>query len=138
MTDLVVDASVVVKWVIDEEGTEQALALRTHRLFAPDLLVAECANVFWKKARRREMTADQAVLAAELLQRADIELVPTRGVWGQAARWAITLDHPAYDCVYLAVAASLACDLVTADTALQRLSRKLAGGPKVRLLEQAA
>jgi hypothetical protein len=41
--------------VIDEPGTQQALALRRHRLFAPDLLVAECGNVLWKKVRRNEL-----------------------------------------------------------------------------------
>jgi predicted nucleic acid-binding protein len=48
MTDLVVDASVAIKWVIEESGTPQALSLRRHRLFAPDLLMTECANVLWK------------------------------------------------------------------------------------------
>ncbi len=49
MTDLVIDASVAVKWVIDEHGTPEALSLLRHRLFAPDLLVAECAKVLWKR-----------------------------------------------------------------------------------------
>ena len=31
---------------------------------------------------------------------------------------AIALDHPAYDCVYLALAEQLSCDLVTADDRL--------------------
>jgi predicted nucleic acid-binding protein len=56
--------------VIDEPGTREALSLRRHRLFAPDLLVAECANVLWKKARRTELNTDEARLAAGLLQRA--------------------------------------------------------------------
>ena len=64
MTDLVIDASVAMKWVIDEPGTQQALALRRHRLFAPDLLVAECADVLWKKVRRNELSAEEAQLAA--------------------------------------------------------------------------
>jgi predicted nucleic acid-binding protein len=43
-----------IKWVIEEEGTKEALALRNQALVAPDLLIAECANVLWKKVRRRE------------------------------------------------------------------------------------
>ena len=74
MTDLVIDASVAIKWVIEEPGTREALSLRRHRLFAPDLLVAECANILWKKTRRNELTLQEALLAARLLQRADIEL----------------------------------------------------------------
>jgi predicted nucleic acid-binding protein len=38
----VIDASIAIKWVVEEEGTPQALVLRKHgRLTAPDLLVAE-------------------------------------------------------------------------------------------------
>src|SRR6266849_5468707 len=53
---LVIDASITVKWVVDEPGTPEALLLRrTAKLIAPDLLVAECANVLWKKVRRNEL-----------------------------------------------------------------------------------
>ena len=41
MTATVIDASVVVKWLVREEGTKQALTLRRHALSAPDLLVAD-------------------------------------------------------------------------------------------------
>jgi predicted nucleic acid-binding protein len=121
MTDLVIDASVAIKWVIEEPGTREALSLRRHRLFAPDLLVAECANILWKKTRRNELTLQETLLAARLLQRADIELAPMRALLEPATKLAIALDHPAYDCAYLALAESLSCDLVTAD---QRLCTK--------------
>jgi predicted nucleic acid-binding protein len=131
MTDLVIDASVAIKWVIDEPGTKEALSLLRHRLFAPDLLVAECANILWKKVRRRELTLEEAGLAARLLQRADIELAPMRALLEPATKLAIALDHPAYDCTYLALAESMSCDLVTAD---QRLSTKaLPRGYKSRM-----
>ena len=132
MTDLVINASVAIKWVTEENGTREALALRRHRLFAPDLLVAECANVLWKKTRRSELSADEARLAARLLERADVELVPMRPLLEPATALAIALDHPAYDCIYLALAEDLSCDLVTAD---QRLSTKpVPAGLKSRIL----
>ena len=132
MTDLVIDASVAIKWVIEEHGTREALALRRHRLFAPDLLVAECANVLWKKTRRSELSADEARLAARLLERADVELVPMRPLLEPATALAIALDHPAYDCIYVALAEDLSCDLVTAD---QRLSAKaVLAGHKSKIL----
>jgi hypothetical protein len=47
---LVVDASIAVKRVVEEDGTPQALALRKRaKLIAPELLVAECANILRKK-----------------------------------------------------------------------------------------
>ena len=125
MNTLVIDASIAIKWVIEEEGTPQALALRRKaKLLAPELLVAECANILWKKARRNELSREEALLAARLLQTAAIELVPTRSLLAAATRIAIELDHPAYDCLYLALAIENDCRFVTAD---ERFLRKLGG-----------
>jgi predicted nucleic acid-binding protein len=122
---LVIDASIAIKWVIEEEGTPQALTLRREaKLLAPELLVAECANILWKKARRNELSREEALLAARLLQTAAIELVPTRSLLAAATRIAIELDHPAYDCLYLALAIENDCRFVTAD---ERFLRKLGG-----------
>lgn len=123
MTTLVIDASIAVKWVVEEEGTPQALALRQRaKLIAPELLVAECANILWKKVQRNELSSGEALLAARLLQEADIELLPTRFLLGAATRIAIELNHPAYDCLYFALAIENGCQFVTAD---ERLLRKL-------------
>ena len=95
MISFVVDASIVVKWVIEEEGTEDALSLRHKaRFIAPDLLAAECSNILWKKVRRGELVKDEALLAAKLLQNADLELLPTRPLLESATRLAVELDHP--------------------------------------------
>ena len=77
MKTLVIDASIAVKWVVEEEGTPQALRLlQRSKLIAPELLVAECANILWKKVRRDELSNEEALLAARLPQSADIELTP--------------------------------------------------------------
>lgn len=116
MSPLVVDASIAIKWVVEEVGTPEALLLRSHaRLFAPDLLVPECANILWKKVRRKELSRDEALLAARLLQGAEIELVPTRPLLEAATRIALDLDHSAYDCLYLALAVAEGAVFVTAD-----------------------
>lgn len=118
MRTLVVDASVAIKWVIDEPGTTEALALRRYRLSAPDLLIPECANILWKKVRRRELGEPEALLAARLLERADVDLVPMRRTLELATKLAMLLDHPAYDCTYLSLAQSSGCSFVTADERL--------------------
>lgn len=129
MTTLVVDASIAIKWVIDEAGTAEALALRSGAtLLAPDLLVAECANILWKKVQRDELLRDEALLAARLLERADVEILPTRALLSAATRIAMELNHPAYDCLYLALALDSDCRFVTAD---QRFLRRLAQGPEL-------
>jgi predicted nucleic acid-binding protein len=120
---MVIDASIAVKWVVEEEGTQAALALRrSAKLLAPELLVAECANILWKKVQRDELSKEEALLAARLLQAAEIELLPTRSLLEAATRFAIELEHPAYDCLYLALAIESGCRFVTAD---QRFLRKL-------------
>ena len=123
MKTFVIDASIAIKWVVEEEGTSQALALRkSARLVAPDLLVAECANILRKKVQRGELTAEEADLAAELLERSDVDLMPMQGLMQAATRIACAISHPAYDCVYLALALANQSRFVTAD---DRLIRKL-------------
>lgn len=121
MTTLVIDASVAVKWVVQEAGTPDALALRKAKLAAPDLIIPECANILWKKHRLSQLTFAQASAAAQLLERADIELVAMGAQLHRATELAIELDHPAYDCFYIALALDKGCTFVTAD---QRLLRK--------------
>jgi len=132
---LVVDASIAVKWVVEEEGTTQALALRERaKLIAPELLVAECANILWKKVQRTELSTKEALLAARLLQGAEMELLPTRSLLEAAASIAIALGHPAYDCLYLALAIENDCQFVTAD---ERFLRKLGQGRRRTLRGRA-
>ena len=135
MKRLIVDASIALKWVVNETGTPEALELkRTHRLGAPDLLVAECANILWKKVRRGELVQEEASLAARLLQRVDIDLRPMRTFLEAATRIAIMLDHPAYDCLYLAMAEAEGVRFVTAD---DRLLRRLRQDPTGRFAAMA-
>jgi predicted nucleic acid-binding protein len=112
--------------VVEEDGTPEALALRSRaKLIAPDLLVAECANVLWKKVTRGEFSQGEALIAAALLERAEVELYHMRSFLAAATQLAIDLGHPAYDCVYLACAIEKNCRMVTADRRfLQRLARQ--------------
>lgn len=139
MSRLVVDASVVVKWVIPETGSVQALELRLqHELLAPDLLITECANVLWKLVRRAHLSVDQAAMAADILSRANVDLRPMRDLIKPATQLALHLDHPAYDCFYLALAAREDCMFVTADERLVRKVEQAGEGPAVRLLSSFA
>jgi len=132
---LVIDASIAVKWVVEEHNTPEALTLRQKaKLIAPELLVAECANILWKKVKREELLKQEALLAARLLQGAEIELLPTRSLFEAATRMSIEIDHPAYDCLYLALAVEKECPFVTAD---ERFLRKLHQGRQHKLRGRA-
>lgn len=116
MTTFVVDASIATKWVVEEEGTAEALIIRRRaKLIAPELLIAECANILWKKVARDELSKEEALLAARLLQAAEIEMPPTHQLMEPATRLALELGHPAYDCVYIALAVERQCRFVTCD-----------------------
>ena len=142
MNTLVIDASITVKWVVEEDGTREALALRQQaKLIAPELLVAECANILWKKVQRVELSRDEALLAARLLQGAEIELLTTRSLLEAATRMSIEIDHPAYDCLYLALAVKNKCQFVTADNHFIRKLRpgrqRTLRGRAISLIEAA-
>lgn len=123
MSRLVVDASVAAKWLTPEAGADEALKLRgRHAFIAPELLLAECANVVWKKVARGELRIDDASLIIPLLQRIDIELTAIKPLVSPATMLALHLNHPAYDCFYLALAVAEARPYVTAD---DRFVRKL-------------
>lgn len=136
MARVVVDSSIVVKWFLQEEGSEIARHLDPAQLDAPDLLLAECCNVFWRKAKIGEFTADEAFESASALSSAPISLHPMSGSMAEnALRIAVQLDHPVYDCVYLALAVETGLQLLTADQRLFRAaSRDEAFEPLVELL----
>lgn len=117
---LTVDASIVVKWFVAESlSGECRLLLGRHiHLQAPDLLLPEFANTIWKKVRRREI-ADPEPFLSELpnLSRL-IAFFPADMLIERASQFALQLDHPVYDCLYLACAEVSGTHLVTADSRL--------------------
>lgn len=133
----VVDASVAVKWVVSEPDSEAAVALTDATLTAPDLLLPECANVLWKRISRGELALDEALLALHALAMAPVTIVPSRDIVDDALRLSAALEHPVYDCVYLALASREAIPLVTADRRFAESARRHAEvGPMVRLLSE--
>lgn len=123
MNGLVVDASVAIKWFIDEPDSAEAAAVLRHPISAPDLLAPECANILWKKVGRGELRADEAEAIALALEGAVITLHSTRAYLASATRIACQLGRAAYDCFYLALAERLQQPLVTADMRLVHVIR---------------
>ena len=123
--NLTVDASVVIKWFVAEPMGEEARLVLSHRvnLHAPELVVAEFANAIWKKSRRKEIPDPGPYLQEIPALPNIIDLYSIASLAERAAQIAVELDHPIYDCLYLACAEITDSDLLTAD---RRLADKVA------------
>lgn len=128
MTNLVIDASVAVKWFTKEADSESAQ--RVFRsgltLLAPRLIVTEVANALARKVAEKIVAADDAendiaTLPTFLTTLLDMdELVPA------AFKNACALRHPIYDLIYLEAARRWETRVVTAD---QRFVSKIKATP---------
>ena len=119
MTGCVVDASVVVKWLVAEEWSEESSRLLETgmTLMAPELIFAEVSNALWAMHRRRDITATDLADATDALKSAPVAVpVSMRRLAAAATRLAVDLGHPAYDCFYLALALQEQYPVVTADS----------------------
>ncbi len=66
MSDIIIDSSVVAKWILPERDSAQAQSLITQaeasgdRLIILDLVLVEVANAIWKRHRQRQITLSEA------------------------------------------------------------------------------
>lgn len=122
---VVVDAGVGLKWVIDEPGSDVAVAVAsTCGLVTAALFWIEAANALATKERRGELSRSGLEDAWRDLLRAPLEATSVDPANAKAAlELAIELRHPAYDCCYLELALARRTTVVTAD----RRFRALAG-----------
>ena len=122
---LTVDASIVAKWFLTEPQSDEARQLLAPRirLHAPDVLLVEYANTIWKKVHRREIPDPQPYIG-ELASLSEVVTLHRSGdLVDHAVRIAVELDHPVYDCLYLACADATSSVLITAD---HRFAKKVA------------
>ena len=112
---IVVDASVALKWVLDEPGKDAADALLDEELIAPTLWLLEAANALWRRTLRGEITAEEAKSRLDELHNAPVTATAIADDLSAAADLANRLRHPVYDCLYLALALRENTHVVTAD-----------------------
>lgn len=135
---IVIDASVVITSLLPEIDSEAARALiASEACMAPDLIISECVNALWKSVRLDRILPREAEAALEALTNLGVLLVPSRDLANRALDLAIALEHPAYDCFYLALAETRGVEMVTRDgTFMRKVKTGGASSATVRLLEQ--
>ena len=138
MSLYVVDAGVAVKWFIPEpdSGLARQSLKRYERgddlLIAPDFFIAECANVFWKRADRGDLTKQEAADNLNDLLSLNLSLSPSSTLAPAALLLSQTHRKAVYDCLYLALALANGCEFLTAD---ERLYYSMATTyPQIQLL----
>jgi predicted nucleic acid-binding protein len=115
---LVVDASVALKWFLlgEPHGSDAIAVLQDEAsLIAPDFLIAEVCNAAWRAARLGRISHAQLDEISKTLPRFFDTLVGASSLARRAVAIAARLDHPVYDCLYLALAETEQARVVTAD-----------------------
>lgn len=136
MNALVADASVVVKCVLVEPGSDfaQQLVVSAEPPFAPGHVQAECVNAIWKYVHRGALSPERAHEALGYLESIPLRLRPLRKLTADAFALALEYDHPVYDCYYLACAIQNDCALATADERLFDLAQRVGFGERAILV----
>lgn len=119
---IVVDASVAVKWVCEEPGSDRASALLSEEtLVAPGIWIVEAGNALWRRHRLGELTQREILTRLDALRDAPVRALEDHRLVESGLRLANDLDHPIYDCLYLAAAIDLDTHVVSADRRFERV-----------------
>mgnify|MGYP001819520434 FL=1 len=114
---LVIDASVAIKWYLLEIHAGAALEYLDERftLIVPELFFAEFGNILWKKSRLGEISIAEAHGILDEIERVPLQQHDIHSLLKPAFELATVHNSSVYDCVYLALAVTGGCQMVTAD-----------------------
>lgn len=124
MAAYVLDASVLAALYVDDPATKPSEAalerIARDELHAPDLVVLEVANVLWKRVRREELRAEDAMTAIADLSAASIRLHPVGGLVAQSLALALSHGFTTYDATYVALATRVGGTVITNDGGMRQ------------------
>ena len=131
---VVVDASLAVKWLVQEERSEEARAMARSwegqgtRTVAPAFMPVEVTNALHRRVTRDEMSVEEAAGLIRVLLASGLELHQPPLLYGRALELASLLRQgAAYDAHYLALSDILGCELWTDDEKFYRAASPFAG-----------
>jgi predicted nucleic acid-binding protein len=128
---IVFDASVGVKWVLDEEFSDRAESLlaatirRRQRIVGPPHFITEVCNVLHQRRRSRDdslrISEEEADKALTRFLNFPIQIVAPSGLYQRAFAFAHHHSLPSvYDSLYVVLAQMLGAELWTSDSRLRR------------------
>jgi predicted nucleic acid-binding protein len=124
MSDLVVDSSVVAKWILPEADSAKAqqLIVQTaasgEALIVLDLVFPEVANAIWKRHRQQLINLSEARDLLEALVRSPVAVEPAVSLLASAFEIAAKYDRAIYDALFVALAEQHGLPGITADEPL--------------------
>ena len=134
--EIVLDASVMVKWFSEEDDTDKALKIRNNHIegsttvVSPDLTLYEVANALRYNPGFNVNDVGRAV--ADLMDLQIDLITPNRELLENSAKISYEYGLSIYDAYYLSLAKMMGLILLTADSQFYRKAR---GSSLIRLLK---
>lgn len=124
MSDVVVDSSVVAKWILPEPDSAQAqrliseVALKGERLVVLDLVFVEVTNAIWKRYYQGLASLDEARQLLDKLVQIPVHIEPASRLLKPALEIAMKHSRAVYDALFVALCQDLDLSGITADEPL--------------------
>jgi predicted nucleic acid-binding protein len=122
----VIDSNVALKWVLPEPDADKAIQLRDefrsaiHELLAPDIFPVEVLHALTRAERQKRIPVGSGHKLWRSIMTDAPALHPHIPLLDRAYQIASLARIGIYDCLYVALAEQVACELVTADDKLLR------------------
>jgi len=135
MANYVIDASVVIEYLITGPYTPQVQIFfnrvsAADQLIVPEFCLLECTNVIWKQVRFNGMTSQDAKKLLGDLRTLKLHRAPMKRLLDRTLEIALDNTLAVYDAGYIALAAHYSYSLLTLDQPQARA----AGAEDVNLL----
>jgi predicted nucleic acid-binding protein len=120
----VLDSAVALKWVLPEIHADKAKRLRDdyehqiHELVAPDVFPVEVSHALVRAERKKLIPVGQAAALLVDVMNSSPVLSSYLPLLSRATDIASQMHCGVYDCLYIALAEKVGCELVTADDKL--------------------
>lgn len=117
MTDVVIDATVVLKWFLPELDDQAALALldRELRFHAPEILSVQVGQALVRRVKSGHLTAEMANRIVDAIPRLPLHWTASDSLAPAAMRIVQASPRTYPDALYFALAARLDAPVVSAD-----------------------